>query len=156
MRARWPLLLLLVLLAAPAAAQDDPRAKAVAQDAISRLRSPYCPGLMLEVCPSEQAELLRDSIRAMAAQGTAADDIVEDVLARHGEEWRAVPRKSGVGLWAWIATPLVLLLGVLLVVARLRRMRGGAEPAPAPAGGLSAEDRERLQAALADHEGGEP
>jgi cytochrome c-type biogenesis protein CcmH/NrfF len=148
--------LLLALLAAPAAAQGEARAKATAQEAISQLRSPYCPGLMLEVCPSAQAELLRDSIRAMAAAGVGTKEIVEDVLARHGEEWRAVPKKSGVGLWAWIATPAVLLLGVLLVAVRLRTMRGGAALAPEPAAdALSGDDRARLAAAMAEYEGGE-
>lgn len=152
MRVRFvPLLLLLV--AAPLAAQEPaPPGEAEAREAIAQLRSPYCPGLMLEVCPSAPAELLRDSIRAMAAQGSDAGEIVEDVLARHGEEWRAVPKKKGVGLWAWIAPPAALLLGALLVVGKLRGMRGR-DPEPAPGEGtLDDEDRARLAAALAEYE----
>ena len=46
--------------AAPVWAQDrTPATEAVATEAISQIRSPYCPGLMLEVCPSQQAEFLR-------------------------------------------------------------------------------------------------
>lgn len=126
----------------------------VAREAIAEIRSPYCPGLMLEVCPSGPAELLRDSIRAMAAAGVPAEEIVEDVLARHGEEWRAVPRRAGAGLWAWLLPPLVLLGGVGAVAVKLRalrRRRGWkAEPAAAPA--ITAEDRASVEAALRDWE----
>jgi cytochrome c-type biogenesis protein CcmH/NrfF len=147
----------LLLAAAPLAAQDrTPRSEAVAQQAIAEIRSPYCPGLMLEVCPSPQADLLRDSIRTMAAQGLSERQIVERVLAAHGEQYRGLPRKSGAGLWAWVMPPLVLLLGlpvVALGIIRLRRQRAGMAEAEAPA--LSAAERERLEAALADYERGE-
>jgi hypothetical protein len=57
---------LMIVVAAPAAAQvPAEKAQKTADAAIARLRSPYCPGLMLEVCPSSQAEMLRDSIRTM-------------------------------------------------------------------------------------------
>lgn len=147
--------LLAVVLAGPALAQAHgevlPNA-AVARDAISQLRSPYCPGLMLEVCPSPQAEVLRDSIRELAAAGEPADEIVEWMLARHGEEWRALPKRSGGGLWAWIIPPVVLLGGAAVVARRLRSRQP--EPAAAtyepPA--LSGAERERLAAAMAHWE----
>jgi len=136
--------------AAPVWAQArTPATEAVAVEAISQIRSPYCPGLMLEVCPSQQAEFLRDSIHTMAAEGRSAQDIVETVLAAHGERYRALPKRSGAGMWAWVMPPLVLLAGLALVawrIARLRRIRAGvAEPAAAP---LSDEERARVEAAL--------
>jgi cytochrome c-type biogenesis protein CcmH/NrfF len=135
--------------AAPVWAQDRTPAQAEGTRAISQIRSPYCPGLMLEVCPSPQAELLRDSIHAMAAQGQTARQIVERVVAAHGEEYRALPRRSGAGIWAWVMPPLVLLAGLALVAWRIRKMRaarsGVAEPEAAP---LSEEERARLEAAL--------
>ncbi|HLM67306.1 MAG TPA: hypothetical protein VK358_07260, partial [Longimicrobium sp.] len=71
-------------------AQVSPeQAQKTADEAIGRLRSPYCPGLMLEVCPSPPAEALRDSIRGLAAEGQDVKQIVEGVLAAHGQEWRA-------------------------------------------------------------------
>lgn len=135
----------------PAAADTAPeRAVTVhpeARRAISELRSPYCPGLMLEVCPSPQAAELRDSIDALARAGLSADSIVERVLAEHGEEWRAVPRREGAGWWAWLLPPFALLLGlgvVAVLLARKRRARSAegsfSEPDEA--------DRERLDRAL--------
>lgn len=125
-----------------------------AQDAISRLRSPYCPGLMLEVCPSPQAAVLRDSIQMLAAEGWPADSLVEWMLANHGEEWRALPRREGAGLWAWIVPPAALLLGLAAVIVALRRLRrrrkeGADEPRRA---GISPADQERLQEALREME----
>ena len=146
--------LMIVVVAAPLVAQvSEDEARKNADAAIARIRSPYCPGLMLEVCPSSPAEMLRDSIRTMAAQGKSADAIVEDVLARHGEEWRAVPRRTGAGLWAWLIPPFALALGGVFLWGRLKAMRGqGRAYAAAPGEGMSDDERARLNAALAEFE----
>lgn len=151
-RMRLLALALALLLAATAEAQvGAEQAQATAEAAIGRLRSPYCPGLMLEVCPSPNAESLRDSIRGWAAEGRSADAIVEDVLARHGEEWRAVPKRSGAGLWAWIIPPFALVLGGAFLWRRLKAMRGeGRSVAVDGAQPLSDAERARLDAALRD------
>lgn len=138
-------LALLLCAAAPLAAQT---AQSEADRAIAQLRSPYCPGLMLEVCPSPQAAALRDSIRDLAAEGRTADQLVEWMIARHGEEWRGVPRQSGRGLWAWIIPPLVLLLGAGLVAQRLRGARAERPLAPEPSSSLSEAERARVAMAL--------
>jgi cytochrome c-type biogenesis protein CcmH/NrfF len=145
--------LMIVVAAAPVSAQvPAAEAQKTADAAIARLRSPYCPGLMLEVCPSGPAEMLRDSIRAAAAAGQSASAIVEDVLARHGEEWRAVPRRSGTGLLAWLIMPLALVIGGLVLWKRVSVMRRQG-PALAAAGApMSDEERMRLNAALREFE----
>ena len=97
--------------------------EAEADRAIGHIKSPWCPGLMLEVCPSPQAEAFRDSIRSVAAQGVPSDSIVEMMLAQIGEEWRAYPKASGQGLLAWVVPPAMLLLGLIFVSVVLRRMR---------------------------------
>jgi cytochrome c-type biogenesis protein CcmH/NrfF len=155
MRMRWTRLLVLAAAAglgaaAPVWAQTPtPASESVAQQAIGQIRSPYCPGLMLEVCPTPQADLLRDSIRTLAAEGRSVRQIVDGVLAAHGEQYRALPRRTGAGAWAWVMPPLVLLVGLALVawrIVQLRRVRAGvAEPAATP---LSDAERARLDAAL--------
>jgi cytochrome c-type biogenesis protein CcmH/NrfF len=121
-----------------------------AEKAISRLLSPFCPGLMLEVCPSPPAAALRDSIQLLAAEGMNADELVSWMLANHGERYRAIPERSGAGLWAWVMPPFALLLGLALVVVLLRRFRR--PPAAGGAAGtgrsISAEERDRIEAAL--------
>lgn len=115
-----------------AAGQEPPRSgeplhvAPAAREAISRIRSPYCPGEMLEVCPSSGGAMLRDSIQAMAEAGMSADSIVEHVIREYGEEWRAEPLARGMGLWAWLLPPLALVGGVGLVgVILSRRRRNG-------------------------------
>jgi cytochrome c-type biogenesis protein CcmH/NrfF len=116
-------LAVVLLLPGLAATQEPAVSRAAAERAIGLLRSPYCPGLMLEVCPSEPAQLLRDSIHDLARQGVAAGDIVEWMIERHGEEWRAVPKRSGAGLWAWIGPPAALFLGGIFLARRVQAMR---------------------------------
>lgn len=148
-RACWILLALLALVSGAVLAQgvgERPNADE-ARRAIAQLRSPYCPGFMLETCTSSQAAALRDSIYDLAAQGMPADDIVEWMLSRHGEEWRALPRRSGVGLWAWIIPPLAFLAGLAIVIGWLRSSRR-AEPPVASTPTVNDQDREKLAAAL--------
>lgn len=120
-----------------------------AQSAIDQLKSPYCPGLMLEVCPSPGGAALRDSLQTLAVQGWSSDDIVEWVIGNHGEQWRALPKRSGASLvLAWIIPPLGVLLGLVLVVVALRAMRASAGPRPVIEGEVSSEQEARLRAAL--------
>jgi cytochrome c-type biogenesis protein CcmH len=118
--------------------------------AISRLRSPYCPGLMLEVCPTQQAKMLRDSLQALAHAGAPADSIIAWMLARHGEEYRAVPEARGSGLLAWLVPPLALLGGFFLVLLALKHFRSQEEKDPTPPQPISAEDESILAEALQD------
>jgi cytochrome c-type biogenesis protein CcmH/NrfF len=116
--------------------------------AISRVRSPFCPGLMLEVCPSPQAKLLRDSMEVMAWNGTSSDSIVSWFLANHGEQYRAVPRAQGSGLLAWVIPPLALLAGLVILTLVLRHFRGRREVEAPVRTELSEEDESVLEAAL--------
>lgn len=151
---------LLLALAAPLRAQEAPAAhateaqatEAAARDAMTQLRSPVTPFHTLDMCPDAAAVALRDTIRAEAAAGKTADEIIESTIARRGEELRIVPKHSGVGLWAWIAPPAVLLGGAFLIGGWLRRSRANAAPDPEPES-LSGADRERLAAAMAELDG---
>ena len=132
-----------------------------AEEAISRLYSPFCPGFMLEVCTAAQSASLRDSIHALAYQGWSSEALVEWMIGNHGEEYRAVPETSGWGVFAWILPPLAILAGAALVTVAVRRFRpaadvrgereAGADPAYAGAG-ISPEEQERLRSAIRDIE----
>ena len=126
-----------------------------ADEAISRLKSPYCPGLMLEVCTSYTGALLRDSIQAMAREGWTTDELVDWMLARHGEEYLAYPPASGTGLLAWLVPPAAIILGMLVVVAVLRHMRRAAPPEKIANTELSSEEEDRLREALREMDSAE-
>jgi len=148
---------LAALLAAPAQAQTQlpPAREAVAHEAMIRLRSPVTPSHMLDMCPAGEAVALRDTIRMAVAGGSSAEQVVEDVVARYGEDIRAYPKRAGFGLWAWLAPPLVLIAGAGAVAVAMRRLRGSLDDAPVPAAGMSADDRARLDAALRAYDRGE-
>ncbi len=119
-----------------------------ARTAINRLWSPYCPGMMLEVCPSPGGEMLRDSIDAMARSGLRADSIVELMLVEYGEEYRAQPRTEGFGGMAWYIPPAAIVAGLIVVGAVLARRRGRRPSVPGVSS-PSEGDRLRLEEAMA-------
>lgn len=91
-----------------------------ADKAIARLLSPFCQGFMLSQCPAAESLALRDSLQALALQGWNADALEAWMLGNHGEEYRAVPKRSGAGLLAWLFPPLALLMGLGVVGWALR------------------------------------
>ena len=120
-----------------------------AQGAIDQLKSPYCPGLMLEVCPSPGGAALRDSLQELALAGGSTDELVEWVIGNHGEHWRAMPKRSGASLvLAWLVPPIGVLAGLGLVIVALRRMRASAPKPVTHEGPLSDEEEARLREAL--------
>lgn len=135
----------------PAVVQAPARtpAEAEAERAIELLKSPFCPGLMLEVCPTDSARALREDIEGMAAAGLDSDSIVEVVVAERGEIYRALPLARGRGLLAWLAPPLALLLGLAGIFLFLR---GSLAPAPAEASAVSESEAERVRAELEELE----
>jgi cytochrome c-type biogenesis protein CcmH len=158
--------LFLFLSTAPALSQEAPGAveSALSQEApgavepiqphpegdaaIAQIRSPYCPGLMLEVCPTTQAKLLRDSIQILAHAGLPSDSLVAWMLANHGEEYRAVPRTWGSGLFAWVMPPLALLVGFFLVLLALRHFRAQRKAPETRSRSLSEEEESVVAKAL--------
>lgn len=143
-----------LLLAEPLLAQDAPDSgeplvvHPEAVKAIGGIKSPYCPGMMLENCPSPGAAAIRDSIQHMAEAGLRADSIIELVLGEYGEQWRAEPRASGTGLWAWLLPPAGLLVGLAAVGVALSRRRGVAGREATAAAPLDPEDEVRIREAI--------
>lgn len=120
-----------------------------AQQAIDELKSPYCPGLMLEVCPSAGGMALRDSLQMLAEEGRTSDELVDWVVANHGEHWRALPKRSGLSLvLAWMVPPFGALLGLGLVVFALRRMRSNAPRLATTEAPLSDDEEAQLRDAI--------
>ena len=126
----------------------------VAEKAISRLKSPYCPGLMLEVCTSLEGAMLRDSLQTMALEGGSMQELVDWVISNHGEEYLAYPRTSGAGLMAWVVPPGVLILGVSVLILFLKYMRED-EVEPSVVRVISEEEEVLLREALKEMEASE-
>ncbi len=116
--------------------------------AISVLKSPYCPGLMLEVCSSYTGALLRDSLQTMAEEGWSADSLVAWVLANHGDSLLALPPASGRGLVAWVVPPAAILFGLGMVALFLRAVMARSVAVAGGSGSLSEEEEAALRDAL--------
>lgn len=161
---RWvPVLATLAFLVfadvAPAVGQvsDEPalstETRAIADRAQGRIRSPFCPGLMLEVCPSPDAADLRDTIRVWADKGVTADSIVALVVAQYGEEYRGYPQTEGKGWLAWLVPPGAILLGILAIAAALKHLRRSGEARELPVTEADAEEVRRALREMEDAEG---
>jgi cytochrome c-type biogenesis protein CcmH/NrfF len=136
------------------AAQDTvaPRFPVGVETAASRIfnstMSPFCPGLLLSNCPSPQAGVLRDTIRAWLAAGVPADSIRAVLLAAYGDEVRAMPPASGFGLLAWLVPGAALVVGAVGVGWWLRRATRRAAPPGPPAPALGPDQTARLEREL--------
>ncbi len=145
MRATLGACALVLALAAPAAAAPADVANSVA----SKVMSPYCPGVTLHDCPSDNATELMARIEGLAREGYSESQIIDYLVA----EWpgiRAVPPASGVGLGAWAIPIIGAAAGGALAWLLLRRW----VRSPAPVDGydpnvhVTAADRRRLEREL--------
>ena len=133
----------------------EPRSSHPAADrAIAELKSPYCPGFMLEICPSPDAAAPGDSIQMLARDGMSTARLVGWMIGTHGEIYRAVPKAEGNGMWAWVGPPVGLALGVaglFLLFMQIKSRQARVVPPPKrPV--LSEAERARVQAAMREME----
>ena len=131
--------LLAVVLAAGTAAQAPADVDTAADQLFNRVMSPYCPGKLLAACGSGQADTLRQEVRQELAAGKPADAIEAELYYRFGDSIRSEPKKSGVGLLAWVVPALVLLGSGVWLILWLRR---AGQPRPEPAAISPAASRE--------------
>lgn len=102
----------------------DPDAVPTTDQVASRMMSPFCPGLTLEECPSDEASRVRSQIEEMVQRGDTNAEIDRWIVDNFGEVALARPGSSV----AWLAPPLVALAGVGVVIVLLKRR---VKPAPA-------------------------
>jgi len=95
-----------------------------ASELIHGLMSPFCPGLLLSDCRSEGARQLRVEIDRRFSAGESREAIEADLVARFGPEIRTMPSTDGVGLVAWVAPPVLGLLGLWFAFRAIRRFTG--------------------------------
>lgn len=87
----------------------------------SDLLSPFCPGRLLRDCPSTATRNLKEDIKTKILEGKTAEAVKEELIEKYGEDLRAAPPKSGIGLLAWYLPVVFLLLGLLLLVLFVRK-----------------------------------
>ena len=117
--------------------------------------SPYCPGVTLSACTSEDARVLREEILASLNGGATIAQVRENLIGRYGRDVLGLPKTSGFGAVAWVLPPLVVLIGASCLFWFLRRSiptsavgSSGKSPTtanPADTTGVTADVRERIE-----------
>ena len=138
-----------LLLVVPARAQSP---EDLANDIANKVMSPYCPGVTLHDCPSQNALELRDDIENYARDGMTEAEIMDRLEADFGPAIRAEPSSDGAGVLAWILPSIALLIGGgiawMLVRRWFMRSRGIEDVDGKPVVTVSSDERERLDAEL--------
>jgi cytochrome c-type biogenesis protein CcmH len=115
---------LLLLLALPAAAQSsisDDEVNEVAR----KLYCPVCENIPLDVCPTLACSEWREEIRTQLASGATEQDVINDFVARYGEQVVGTPLDPMLRTLSLLTPWLIGLVAVLSAAFVLVRWRGG-------------------------------
>lgn len=106
----------------------DPNAVPTAQQVDDRTMSPFCVGLTLAACPSNQALELRQKIAEMVAQRMTNRQIDGWLLASYPSSIAGTPRS----LAAWAVPGAAVAIGLVVVVVVAMRSGGPDDPGSGP------------------------
>ena len=138
--------------AAEAAAQEDPREVVGApkgpalsgpaldvrtEEVGALLRCPVCQGLSVADSPATMASNMKARIRELLAAGYDEEQILAYFERSYGEFVRLEPPRRGINWLVWLAPPMALL-GGLVLVRRVFIKPGGAVAAPVNAASRAA------------------
>ena len=135
----------LILLASPAAAAPED----VANDISNEILSPFCDGVTLHDCPSQEALALRDRIEAWVSEGQSRTQIMRYLEQEFGAGIRAAPPAEGAGFVAWLPPLVALAAGAAGAWAIVRKWSRRTQTAPPVSVTMTSEERHRLDHELA-------
>ena len=135
----------LILLAAPAAAAPED----VANDISNDIMSPFCDGVTLHDCPSQEALDLRDRIEAWVSEGRSRTQIMLQLEREFGVGIRAAPPAEGAGFVAWLPPLVALAAGAAGAWAIVRKWSRRTQTASPVSVTMTGEERQRLEHELA-------
>lgn len=121
----------------------EARARSISQD----LRCLVCRNESIDESDAQVARDLRLLVRERILEGDADDEVLAYIVDRYGEYVLLNPRADGANLVLWAAGPIMLLLGLGIGIAYVRR-RSASEGRKVVA--LSDEEKRRLDEILKD------
>ncbi|GAB5449681.1 MAG: cytochrome c-type biogenesis protein CcmH [Halioglobus sp.] len=130
---------------------SDPALELRYQRLSAELRCPKCQNQNIADSNAPISQDLRKRLHQQLEQGASDEQILEDMVNRYGEFVRYRPRFGGATLILWLAPGLLLLVGLAVLVATVRRRKPPRDQEPA---NLSVEDEARLRSLLNEKEGG--
>lgn len=113
------------------------------EELTDRMRCPVCQGLSIADSGTMIAMAMKEEVRQFIAAGYTDEQVLLYFEASYGEFIRLEPKPIGFNLMVWIAPIVALLLGLLVVIYRLRA-KPSIEP-EAPKSDDLAEYRERVR-----------
>jgi cytochrome c-type biogenesis protein CcmH len=127
----------------------DPDAVPKLKQVQERVMSPFCPGLLLEQCPSIQAVELRDRIQEKIDAGWNNRQIDRWLVGSYGEAVLAKPRGSS----SWLPPALAVIAGGMVVAAALARR--APDLSPPEESRMTGDEKTRLESDLAAYAEGQ-
>ena len=113
---------LLLIVNAPTLAQEfSSEVQKKTQSISTQVMSPFCPGRSLNDCPSSAASELKLKISSMLDEGKDSEQVLDELFNLYGEEIRAMPKKEGFGLFAWLAPFFFLGTGFVFFLLWLKK-----------------------------------
>ncbi len=120
-------LLALALVAGLAAAQADPALEKCVTGLAHELRCLVCQNQTIADSNAPLAVDLRNQIREQLQQGASEQDVIDFMVARYGDFVLYRPPLKFTTIALWAGPFLLLALGIVVLVRRLRQRR---TPAP--------------------------
>jgi cytochrome c-type biogenesis protein CcmH len=130
----------ILLWAALSPGADKRKSDELVREIEDNLIAPCCWSQPVSQHYSEEAEQIRNEVRAMVEAGKSRDEIYDFYVAKYGERILASPRAKGFNSLAYILPVVALPLGAWFLIVLLRKLRSPAVvpqpdlPAPAPDG----------------------
>lgn len=130
----------------------DERSEALDREATNlyqQVFSPFCPGRSLNDCPSSKAGELKDEMRAELEAGKSPEVILNEVFQKYGDQYRAVPQFSGVGVLVWLVPIGFVAIGLAVAVGvSISRKKTASAGVSSSKPALSADQERRIQEEL--------
>ena len=139
----WLMLAGAAIAVEPGEILDDPVLEQRAREISKGVRCLVCRNESIDESNAELARDMRILVRERLVEGDSNDELIDFLVSRYGEYVLLNPRPTGANLILWIAAPVLLLSGLFIAFAYLRK-RGEAD-APEQ---LSAEEQARLSQLL--------
>lgn len=100
------------------------------------LRCPVCQGLSVADSPAEMAVNMKGQVRDLLSRGYTEEQILRYFEQSYGQFVLLRPKFEGVNALVWVLPVLALLVGGLIVLAKLKKLSA---PEGAPATAVDAE-----------------
>ncbi len=145
---RLLVVLMLVFASAPAFAVNpdemlsDPALEARARAISANLRCLVCQNETIDDSDADLAHDLRVLVRDRLKAGDTNEQVIQYIVDRYGEYVLLKPVIAPHTIILWVATPTILVIGIVAMIVATRRRRGNAMAGPSE---LSSEERQALE-----------